>query len=80
MQYFKIETIEKSFAEKRGHYMTITIDKADGSERELSGVLCYGKGQFMINEGDVDAPAFKCIPHNRVKSVRYNQVIFKPKQ
>lgn len=70
----------KGLEKKRGWYAELTVDKADGTERVLAGVICkLPKGAWAVNEGDMDEPHFRTIPLSRVKSVFIDGIVIRPK-
>lgn len=77
--YFEYEELEKELEKHRGWFMQICFDKKDRTERVLTGVLCKAKGQFIINQGEVDEPDFRAFSHNKVKWVKCDGVTYRPK-
>ena len=53
---------------QRGKFIQLDIIKSDGSERTLSGVLCYSykKQRFMVNEDSITSPLMTLDTNNNV--------------
>lgn len=55
---------------KRGYWITITILKLDGTQRELTGTLGKTKkGRWIINEGHDEAPDYKQFNPNKILKI-----------
>jgi hypothetical protein len=83
MNYFDSTKLYSAFQKKRGEYLEITIDKDNGDERVLAGVLCFSEKSkvYYINEGEsVKDFCPKMIKLNRVKRIVNNGVSYSPKQ
>lgn len=72
--------MQRFFDTHRGHLMQICVDKQDGKERILTGILCVsGKGVPMISEGDVDNPELKQVNVNKIKWIMVSGIKHHPK-
>lgn len=77
--YFNSQKLHEIFIARRKSYIELTIDKADGTESILEGVLCLSaKAVWMVNSGDIKSPVWRTIPMRRVKSIFHAGVSFGP--
>ncbi len=82
VNYFKFEHIMPILAANRKKLVSIEITKADGSHRELCGILCFNESRnnYLISEGTPDEPEFKNFAISRVKRIITQDGIWKPKE
>lgn len=81
--YFEYnEAMERFFRTHRGHLMTITVDKKNGEERRLTGILCLSaKGVPLISEGDAPEEAdLKQVAVTRIKEIFMKGIRYRPKE
>ncbi len=80
-KYFKFTNeFEAGMDKIRGKFVRILIDKQNGEERELVGVLIRSKKNvFCIDEGTSDDPSFRAVNVHKIKAFTIDGKTWKPK-
>ena len=81
VKYFDFTPEFESGMDKiRGKFVRILVDKNDGTERELVGVLIRSKKNvFCVDEGTSDDPSFRAVNVHKIKSFTIDGIKHTPK-
>ncbi len=81
-RFFKFTTdFEAGMDKIRGKFVRILIEKQDGTERELVGVLIRSKKNvFCVDEGTADDPSFRAVNVHKIKAFTIDGIKHTPKE